>query len=128
MKFPNKISREEIIEILKTNSIDNERRYTLLSILRYNVNLEPDEIKNYLLNRENKHCLTIIKNIDTVVFEKTINMFQDLNELIFVFYEKSKELKKPDVNKSTKRVYIHSSSRGLLLVIRLSWLMAKSQV
>jgi len=108
MKEPNKISHEEIIEILKKNTVDNERRYSLLSILRYNINLEPDEINNYLLNGENKEYLSIIKNIDTVTYEKTINMFQDLNDLILIFYEKSKELKKPDANNSTKKIYLRS--------------------
>jgi hypothetical protein len=108
MKSPNIISREEIIEILKKNSLDNERRYTLLSMLRYNINLEPDEVKNYLLTRENKEFLSVIKNIDTVVYEKTINMFQDLNDLIFIYYEKSHELKKLDLHNCTKKIYFRS--------------------
>ena len=108
MKSPNIISREEIIEILKKKSVDDERRYTLLSILRYNINLEPDEVKNYLLTRENKEYLSVIKNIDTVVYEKTINMFQDLNDLILIYYEKSHELKKSDVHNCTKKIYFRS--------------------
>lgn len=108
MKYPNKISHEEIIEILKKNAVDNERRYSLLSILRYNINLEPDEIKNYLSNGDNKEYLSVIKNIDAVTFERTINMFQDLNDLILIYYEKSKELKKPDANNSTKKIYLRS--------------------
>lgn len=108
MKSPNIISREEIIEILKKNSIDDERRYTLLSILRYNMNIEPDEIKTYLLTRENKDYLSVIKNIDTIVFERTINMFQDLNDLILIYYEKSNELKKSDTHNCTKRIYLRS--------------------
>ena len=35
----------------------------------------------------------VVKNIDAISFEKTIHMFQDLNDLILIFYEKSKELK-----------------------------------
>lgn len=108
MNYPNKILQDEVLEILKKNSIDNERRYSLLSILRYNINLEPDEIKNYLKNGENKRFLTVIKNIDTITFDRTINMFQDLNDLILIFYEKSSELKKSDANNSTKRIYLHS--------------------
>ena len=46
----NKISQEEILGILKRNSTDNEKKYSLLSILRYNILLEPEHIKNYLLN------------------------------------------------------------------------------
>lgn len=108
MQYPNKISQEEIIQILKKNAIDNDTRYSLLSILRYNINLEPDQIKNYLLNGENKEYLYVIKNIDTVIYEKTITMFQDLNDLIVIFYEKSKELKASDANNSTKKIYFRS--------------------
>ena len=50
LKNKNKITQEEILGILKKNSMDNERKYSLLSILRYNIILEPDEVKNYLLN------------------------------------------------------------------------------
>ena len=32
--------------------------------------------------------ITQIKNFDTICYNKTINMFQDLNDLIFIFYEK----------------------------------------
>ena len=84
--YPNKISQEQIFEILKKNALEDDRRYSLLSILRYNINLEPNEIKNYLLHGENNKYLSVIKNIDTITYEKTINMFQDLNDLIIIFY------------------------------------------
>jgi len=106
--YPNKISQEQIFEILKKSALDSETRYSLLSILRYNINLEPDQIKNYLLNGDDKKYLSVIKNIDTIIFEKTINMFQDLNDLIILFYEKSKDLKKSDPNNSTKKIYLRS--------------------
>jgi hypothetical protein len=70
--------------------------------------LEPNEIKNYLLNGENNKYLSVIKNIDTITYEKTINMFQDLNDLIIIFYEKSIDLKKTESNNSTKKIYLRS--------------------
>ena len=48
--------------------------------------------------------LTVIKNIDAIKFEKSINMLQDLNDIIFLFYEKSTELKKKDPNTITKKI------------------------
>jgi len=110
MAQKNVIAREEIIEILKKHSMDNEKRYTLLSMLRYNINLEPDEIKNYLRNGENQQYLSVIKNIDTITFEKSISMFHDLNDLILIFYEKSKEMKNKDANSCTKKIYLRSLS------------------
>jgi hypothetical protein len=111
MSSPNCISREEILGILKKSALEDNRKYSLLSILRYNILLEPYEIKNYLLdycNDNDTNYLNIIKNIDTIYFGKTITMFQDLNDLILIFYEKSEELKKMDPNTCTKRIYLNS--------------------
>lgn len=108
MTKPNYISREEILEILKKNSNDNGRRYTLLTILKYNVNLDADDISRFLktdTNDINDIFLTVVKNIDAISFEKTINMLQDLNDIILIFYEKSTELKKPNPNTITKKIY-----------------------
>ena len=110
MSKPNSISREEIFEILKKNSVDNDKKYSLLSILKYNIVLEPDDIKLYLNNRNGDEYLSVVKHIDAVVFEKSINMFHDLNDLILIFYEKSLELKKPDANNTTKKIYLRSLS------------------
>lgn len=108
----NNISHEEILGILKKNSIDNERKYSLLSILRYNIILEPDDVKNYLLNKENQNYLSVIKNIDAISFEKSINMFHDLNDVILIFYEKSNEIVRRDPNNNTKKVYLRSLSNN----------------
>ena len=35
-------------------------------------------------------------------------MFQDLNDLIFIYYEKSQELKKLDLHNCTKKIYFRS--------------------
>lgn len=110
MTKPNHITREEILEILKKNSVDNDKKYSLLSILKYNIILEPDDVKLYLNNSNIQDYLSVIKNIDSVVFEKSINMFHDLNDLILIFYEKSLELKKTDSNNTTKRIYLRSLS------------------
>ena len=37
-------------------------------------------------------------------------MFQDLNDLVFIFYEKSHELKKVNPNLGTKKIYIRSNT------------------
>jgi hypothetical protein len=106
----NYISREEILGILKRNSINDEKRYSLLSLLKYNITLEPDDITNFLKTGNDYSFLTSIKNIDTIKLEKTINMFHDLNDLILIFYEKSNELKEIDSNNITKKIYLRSLS------------------
>jgi len=110
MSKPNYISREDILKILKVSAFDNNRRYTLLSILKYNFLLETEDVKHFLITNNPINYLTVVKNIDAISFEKTITMFQDLNDLIFIFYEQSNELKKKDPNNSTKKVYLQTFS------------------
>jgi hypothetical protein len=107
MSNPNVISREEILKILKRSISIHKTNYSLLAILRYNINLDTTDVKNFILHpNEYSNYLRVIKNIDALSFEKTIHMFQDLNDLILIFYEKSKELKEVNPNTCTKRVYL----------------------
>ena len=107
MTKPNYISREDILQILKRFSVVNDRGYSLLSILKYNITLEPENVKDFLYSCEyDSNFLNVVKNIDAIAFEKTINMFQDLNDLIFIFYEKSNQLKTLNPNTMTKKITI----------------------
>ena len=117
MSTPNCITHDEVLGILKRNSIDSicNKRYMLSSILKYNISLEPDEITNLLhsnsnqMNDYNKHFLNPIKNVDTIHFDKTIQMFHDLNDLFIIFYEKMP--KNNTLHDATKKIYIKHSSK-----------------
>ena len=115
LSTPNYISREEIIGLLKRNTIVNNKKYSLLSILKCNITLKPQEIKNFLkssnLTDYLNNFLVPIKNFDDITFEKTINMFQDLNDLLFIFYEKSDEELKKSANNMTKKVYLKQKTK-----------------
>jgi hypothetical protein len=119
MKDKNIISREEIIGIIKRNSIQNGNNYSLLSIIKYNVTLNPEDVYFFLETKEqdyNIRFFTILKHIDTIFFEKTINMFQDLNTLFIIFYEKDKVSLKnamTNTNNSTKKIYLKKHTRNL---------------
>ena len=90
MSTPNYISRDELLGLIKRNYIKSEIRYILLSILKYNFKISSNNVTKYLHSDEynNDEFLVPIKNIDTIKFEETIPIFQDLNDLFFVFYEK----------------------------------------
>ena len=108
---PNHILREEILQILKKSSIEDERRYSLLALLKYNITMDPDDIQKYIaldadIHTVERNYLSIIKNIDSISFDQTISMMHDLNDLILVFYEKSNELKEKNVNSLTKKIYL----------------------
>jgi hypothetical protein len=110
MSKPNYILRDEILGLIKRNSIDNDKRYTLLSILKINITLDPNEIKEFLVEEyidfyKDKFC-SVVKNIDNILFEQTINMFQDLNDIIILFFEKSNT--NINLNTVTKKIYLNT--------------------
>jgi hypothetical protein len=90
LKTPNYISREELIGILKKNNKSNNASYTVLSILKYNIDIDPSDVVYYIKNNikqcEQYEFLKLIKNIDAIPLNKSISMFQDLNDIIIIFY------------------------------------------
>jgi len=111
MRTQNIISREEIIGIIKKNSNVNDNKYSLLSIIKYNIVLNPEDITTFLktskIDYYNDYFFTTLKHIDTIYFEKTINMFQDLNTLFIIFYEKDKANESASsIKNNTKKIYL----------------------
>lgn len=109
---PNSISKEELIAIIKNNSISADKLYSLLSILKYNIDIEPQGLKSFLKsNYVNDGFLQSIKNIDTICFNKSISMFHDINALFIILYEKQKILAGGSNKNITKKVFITSNTK-----------------
>jgi hypothetical protein len=107
---PGLLSREEMIGLIKRNSYFNDSKYALLSILVFNINIEPENLKTFLRsNKKNGSAfLKSVKNIDSITFDKSISMFHDINNLCLIFYEKEHDINKK--NSVTKKVIIKSNS------------------
>lgn len=105
----NQISRHELIQILKRVTLTESNKYSLLSILKCNIKITQDNVKNFLSCKNvidyHDEFVTPIKNIDTIYFEKTINMFQDLTDVFFLLYKNEKNSNYSS-NSTTKRIYI----------------------
>ena len=97
LKTKNCISREEIIQILKDNYKNNDKIYFLQSILKYNIDIEPNDISNYL--KTNTSFFDTIKKVDIIPLKKSISMFHGLNSIYIIFYEKNANVKNTRRNK-----------------------------
>ena len=104
----NLITKEEIIKRIKHNSYNQNKRYTLLSLLKYNIELEASNVIHYLkkASKTKDDYLTLLTNIDNIPLKNTIDMMQDLNTIFILFYEKGRTS-----NNTTKKVYIHSHTK-----------------
>jgi hypothetical protein len=105
----NLITKEEIIKIIKHNSMNQSKRYSLLSLLKYNIDLDASNVVHFLKQRQQPKTdayLTLVKNIDNIPLNSTINMMQDLNTIFILFYEKPSTC-----NNTTKKIYINNHTK-----------------
>jgi len=107
LREKNKITKEELIGLLKSHCFLDKKKHSVSSILKYNIDLEPQDIRNFLIEDKNSDkYLKVVKNIDDIFLNRSISMFQDLNDLIIIFYEKRM------VNsKQTKKVYLARNNK-----------------
>jgi hypothetical protein len=108
LKQENMVTKEELIDVIKKNSFKNKKRYTILSLLKYNVELEPTHVKHYLKSVVSYDFLQVVKNIDNIPLKKTISMFQDLNTIFILFYEKTTPTTASN-HQTTKKIYISNN-------------------
>ena len=74
LKTHGTLDKEELLTIIKHNSFSNEIKYSLLSILKFNINIEPIFLNTFLRNKNpaiGAPFLQSIKHIDTIKFEKS---------------------------------------------------------
>jgi len=98
LNVKNTLTDTELLKIVKTKA---ENKYTLHSILRYNIDIKPRELINFKNNLETQdkyRYMNRIKSVETVYFMPSIQMFSDLNTL-YLFFEK-KEIS----NSNTKKI------------------------
>ena len=111
------LKRDRIIALIKQYQMRESVKYKLNSILRYNIDLNPDEITAYASNAgtstsnagtgtgtdadDTNRFLTAEKYLDDIHFNDSITMFHDLNALYFLF---SEEKVQPASVNQTKRI------------------------
>ena len=115
LKTPGLLSKEEIVGLIKHNMVCNQIKYSLLYILKFNINLDPIYLKTFIKSKDplsviGSNYLQSIKNIDDIKFDKSISMFHDLNDISIIFYNKGSLTTHHPNWLGTRKIYIHSSS------------------
>lgn len=105
-----KLDKEQIIDIIKNNRKKNNINYKLISILKSNITLEPEQIKTYIDDDEyNEDFLSKVDILQDIYFKDTIHLFQDLNGLYFIFCDKN--LPRNDKKNITKKIMLRISHK-----------------
>lgn len=96
------INYERIIEIIKNYQNNIDIKHKLMALLNYKIDIDSENIKQLFNYNINPGTLYSIKNINNIKFDKTINLLQDLNSIIFIF--KVKNTEKNNKNATTRRI------------------------
>jgi hypothetical protein len=109
LESKNKLKKHELISIVnkyKEANKKSNKKIKLLSLLKYNVDIDSDEVINYLKNdTEDTVFLDSLKNLNDVDFKQSISMFEDLNSLFCVFIESN------ETTTQTKRIVLHNKNK-----------------
>ena len=100
------ITKDTLITLLKENMTYNKYKYKPISILKWNINMEPEDVSSYLRNNSKYNFLNVEDKIDTITFDDSINLFHSVNSLYIVFHESSKSF-----NNKTKKIYIKQKKK-----------------
>ena len=96
-----RLEKDDLKNLIRQYIRYEGKKYRLISLLKWNITIEPEEISEYLRNEKEFDFIKSIRNISSIEFEDSINLFHNLNSLYLVFHERWKLLE----NK-TKKVYI----------------------
>lgn len=99
------IDKDKIIYLIKNYKIFNNKSYNLISLLKFNMNIEPSDVTDLFDLDDANEYLSSQRFLNNITFEDTISIFQDLNSLFMIFYAS-----KPSIN-STRKVYINKHIR-----------------
>lgn len=97
-----KLEKDDLKKLIRQYINYQNKKYRLISLLKWNITIEPDEISDYLRNQKEFDFIKSIRNITSINFDDSINLFHNLNCVYLVFHERWKLLE----NK-TKKVYIN---------------------
>ena len=103
----NKLTKLELSVIMKKNKKHNNIIYEPLSLLKYNIDLAPNEVNHYLNDINDYNFLKVEKNIQDIHWNDSIALFKDLNSLHIIYYE---TLKKKN-NNYTKRIKLTNKKK-----------------
>jgi hypothetical protein len=83
------LHKDVLLSIIKNNMQLNGNNYKLISLLKFNLDVEPEDIINMTLNKQDgTEYLSSEKEIKDILFYDTICILQDINSLFFVYQHK----------------------------------------
>ena len=113
------LHKDTLISIIKKNSSSNNIQYKLLSLLKFNLDIDPEDVISLAIHKKDgSEYLSSESVLRDIVFNDTVCIFQDINSLFMVYHEKAVAVEKPQQQKQqpqqepqTRKIYFNSITK-----------------
>ena len=98
------LQKEKLITLLKDNMIVKGNKYGLLTMIKYNIDTDSNDLHDILSGKEKNNFLTCGTKIDDIYWNDTIVSLQELNGLFIVYKESPKQNKRRKTKKKKLKI------------------------
>ncbi len=82
------LPKNMLIDLLKEHMNHDGKPFRPISLLRYNVDIAPEDVLNYVRQPETFNLMKAATSIESMAWKDSIPLFQSMNGLYVIFYEK----------------------------------------
>jgi len=105
------LHKDTLISIIKNNSSSNNIQYKLLSLLKFNLDIDPEDIISLAIHKKDgSEYLSSESVLRDIIFNDSVCIFQDINSLFMVYHEKAVAVEKPQ-QQQTRKIYLNSTTK-----------------
>ena len=84
------LKKDELIKLIKEKQFDENIKYKLMSILKYNITLKQQDLYSFINETSTPNYLESIQQLDDINFDSGLDIFDDLHSIYILYYEKQK--------------------------------------
>ena len=88
LPIANITDKKTITEYIKSKCTDEMVKYKLLSVLKYNIELEDNQLQDFMNEEYHPNYLETLRSLE-IDFKDGLSIFEDLHTLFILYYEKS---------------------------------------
>ena len=102
LDIPNVLKKLDLLRIIKEKKQDEGINYKLISLIKYNVDLKPNEVKKYILEQSEYRFIDYLRELKDIHFYDISSSDSSFFFLIFQYrYKSGRCWKKKNQNSST---------------------------
>ncbi|MAP67487.1 MAG: hypothetical protein CMF80_07305 [Candidatus Marinimicrobia bacterium] len=98
--------KKDIIKNIKENQYIHKKKYKLISLLKFNIDINIENLEDFLLDTHDKNYMTALNNLEDITFTNNSTLFNELNNIFFVFLEDNYK------NNTTKKIKFNTKTRN----------------